>query len=69
MNEDGKCVCPLFSFSLGPDYHWYRQDSNGSWSSKHGGLPVGSSQVTDPGADAAAWGYTTECSAMCARNQ
>lgn len=32
--------------NLGPDYHWYRQDSDGMWSSKHGLTPVGP-QVSD----------------------
>jgi RHS repeat-associated protein len=50
-----------------PDYHWYRQDSNGQWSSKHGQQPVGP-QVPDPNKDAAAWGYDTPCGAMCAPN-
>jgi hypothetical protein len=47
-----------------PDYHWYRQDSNGGWSSKHGQSPVG--PQTDPATDAAAWGYTDNCGCMCA---
>ena len=39
-------------------YHWYRQDSDGSWSHKDGYMPlvVG---VADPIADAAARGYPT----------
>jgi len=52
---------------LGPDYHWYRQDSNGLWSSKHGQLPVGP-QVSDPTKDARSWGYNKSCDAMCAPN-
>ena len=53
---------------LGPDFDWYRQDSNGKWSSKHGYLPVGQ-QVTDTDADAHSWGYFTFCGTMCAPNK
>jgi RHS repeat-associated protein len=53
---------------LGQDYHWYRQDSNGAWSSKHGQTPVGP-QVTDPFADARSWGYDQPCGRMCASDQ
>ncbi len=45
------------------DYHWYRQDSNGLWSSKHGGLKVGE-QVQDPFADGDMWGYKSHCGRM-----
>ena len=55
--------------SLGADYHWYRQDSNGLWSSKHGEGAVQNMQVTDPANDARTWGYRTQCPATCARNQ
>ena len=51
----------------GPDYHWYRQDSNGGWSSQHGHQAVGP-QVTDPIADAKAWGYDRDCGKMCAKD-
>jgi RHS repeat-associated protein len=50
------------------DYHWYREDSNGLWSWKHGGLPVGS-QVSDPAKDAKTWGYNEDCGTMCAKNR
>ena len=50
---------------LGSDYHWYRQDRNGGWSSKHGTTPVGG-QVQDPFADARIWGYDQPCGRMCA---
>jgi len=50
------------------DYHWYRLDSNGMWSSKHGLSPVGP-QISDPSADAKAWGYDVDCGTMCAPNQ
>ena len=52
---------------LGPDYHWYRQDSNGLWSSKHGGTKVGP-QVSSPDTDAHSWGYNVFCGTMCAPN-
>ena len=51
-----------------PDYHWYRQDSNGSWSSKHGSTAVGP-QVNNPDQDATATGYGVFCGRMCAANQ
>jgi RHS repeat-associated protein len=54
-----------------PDYHWYRQDVNGGWSSKHGQAPVGP-QLPDIGAvvqEAYQWGYTDQCGSMCAPNQ
>jgi RHS repeat-associated protein len=50
-----------------PDYHWYRQDSNGKWSSKHGLLPVGP-QVDSPDQDARSTGYDVLCGTMCAKN-
>ena len=53
------------NLDLGRDYHWYRQDSNGLWSSKHGGTPVGP-QVNNPDADAHSWGYNVFCGTMCA---
>jgi len=51
----------------GPDYHWYRQDSNGGWSSKHGWAPVG--PQVNPDEDAVATGYSNFCARMCAPNQ
>ena len=47
------------------DYHWYRQDSNGGWSSKHGWMPV-DRQVPNPDWDAAESGYEITCGTMCA---
>jgi RHS repeat-associated protein len=52
---------------IGADYHWYRQDSNGQWSSKHGNTPVGP-QVSNPQQDADDWGYHTPCGKMCAKD-
>ncbi len=75
--SDGCCPPGYFKVKLyfspdfhgnGPDYHWYRQDSNGGWSSKHGWAPVGP-QIDNPDADAFTWGYTKSCGAMCAPNQ
>jgi len=64
--KNGKCPCHFHLVKLytshnwngsgSPDYHWYRQDSNGRWSSKHGWAPVGP-QVDDPDADAKVTGY------------
>jgi RHS repeat-associated protein len=51
-----------------PDYHWYRQDWNGKWSSKHGSTPVGP-QITNPDQDAHSWGYEFFCGTMCAPNK
>jgi RHS repeat-associated protein len=53
---------------LGPDYHWYRQDMNGQWSSKHGLNPVGP-QISKTDPDAHSWGYDQWCGSMCAPNQ
>lgn len=73
--------CPMVSV---PDFphHWYRQDSNGLWSSKHGQLPVGAEviggsdhptggvgQIIYPDIDAVATGYEKWCANMCAPNQ
>jgi RHS repeat-associated protein len=51
-----------------PDYHWYRQDSNGMWSSKHGWEKVGP-QIANPDIDARSWGYDHPCGTMCAPNK
>jgi hypothetical protein len=40
-------MVPGTTTSLGPDYHWYRLDDNGAWSSKHGRTAVGP-QTSDP---------------------
>jgi hypothetical protein len=65
---DATGVVPLDpADDLGADYHWYRQDSNGDWSNKHGNTPVGP-QVKDPTKDAADWGYKTPCGSMCAKD-
>ena len=77
IDPSGLCPCnahkvklyytPNFGGSGYPDYHWYRQDSNGGWSSKHGWAPVG--PQVDPSQDAAASGYGVFCANMCAPNQ
>jgi RHS repeat-associated protein len=74
IDPSGLCQCgyhrvklfytPNFARSGFPDYHWYRQDSNGGWSSKHGWAPVG--PQIDPDKDAAATGYPVFCARMCA---
>ena len=76
-DPSGLCPCdhhkvklyytPNFGGSGYPDYHWYRQDSNGGWSSKHGLTPVG--PQVDPSKDAAGSGYGVFCANMCAPNQ
>jgi hypothetical protein len=46
------------------DYHWYRQESDGSWSHKPGGgSPIGG--VTDPIKDAMNRGYDQDCGDLC----
>jgi RHS repeat-associated protein len=77
IDPSGLCPCnshkvklyytPNYGGSGYPDYHWYRQDSNGGWSSKHGWAPVG--PQVNPGNDAAASGYGVFCANMCAPNQ
>jgi hypothetical protein len=39
VNKPGFYLVALVS-APGEDYHWYRQDSNGLWSQKHGNAPV-----------------------------
>ena len=41
----------------GADYHWYRQNSDGTWSHKRGDTLV-IDGVIDPMEDARAYGYT-----------
>jgi len=45
------------------DYHWYRQNDDGSWSNKHGDGPV--EKVDDPITDANKYGYDTDCGNLC----
>jgi RHS repeat-associated protein len=54
-----------------PDYHWYRQDANGLWSSKHGQRPVGPQlpNINAVTKEANGWGYDQQCGSMCAPNQ
>lgn len=73
----GNCPCgyyrvrlyytPHFQGSPFPDYHWYRQDSNGGWSSKHGWEPVGPQlpNINGVNKDANGWGYNVFCGTMC----
>lgn len=46
----------LLVVSPGIDYHWYRQDSDGTWSHKRGVYPV-ETGVADPILDAQKLGY------------
>jgi hypothetical protein len=61
----------MYQMTPWDDYHWYRQDSNGGWSSKHGWQKVG--PQVDPDKDAAAGipglpgsSYPDFCARMCA---
>jgi hypothetical protein len=48
------------------DYHWYRQDDDGSWSSKPGNTPVVPVEPgTPPEDDARKRGYPTICGYLC----
>ena len=79
IDPSGLCPCGYHSVQLylsGSDYHWYRQDSNGGWSSKHGWLPVGTQVGSNggsvlgpqPDTDAMSWGYSKYCGTLCAPN-
>lgn len=46
------------------DYHWYRQDDDGSWSHKPGDYSVHIG-ITDPEKDANDRNYTTICGYLC----
>ena len=46
------------AWAMGYDYHWYRQDVDGTWSYKRGAVPV-TTGVTDPVQNAINLGYTT----------
>jgi RHS repeat-associated protein len=77
---NGECPCGFYKVRLYftpnfmgagfPDYHWYRQDSNGGWSSKHGWAPVGpqlpnTNAVDKDAASPASGGYGVFCGTMC----
>lgn len=53
---DGYAV--LLTVSPNEDYHWYRQDTNGTWSHKMGSTPV-ITGVENPIKDAKQRGYTS----------
>jgi|HubBroStandDraft_6_1064221.scaffolds.fasta_scaffold50272_3 hypothetical protein len=80
--KNGECPCDFYKVRLyftpnfggdpnnGPDYHWYRQDSNGGWSSKHGWMPVGpqlpnTNAVDKDAASPSSGGYGVFCGTMC----
>jgi hypothetical protein len=46
------------------DYHWYRQNDDGSWSHKPGDHYV-IDGVSDPEGDAKGRGYTSTCGYFC----
>jgi RHS repeat-associated protein len=61
----------------GVDYHWYRQDDNGTWSQKHGLMPCqnvdeSGNPITDPGKanrdSGGGLNYTVDCGDLCAPN-
>jgi RHS repeat-associated protein len=57
---------PGFTGKAFPDYHWYRQDANCMWSSKHGLGPVDAQlKESEVQTDARSWGYNP-CANMCA---
>jgi RHS repeat-associated protein len=69
IDPSGLCPCGYHEVRLylAPwDYHWYRQDSNGGWSSKHGWAPVG--PQVNPDSDAHHTGYGIFCGTLCAPN-
>lgn len=54
------------------DYHWFRQDDDGSWSHKPGSTPVVNvcngtigKPITDPDNEASKYGYETKCRCGC----
>jgi RHS repeat-associated protein len=82
IDPSGLCPCgyhnarlyytPHYGGGPYPDYHWYRQDSNGWWSSKHGWAKVGPQVGPDswlvgpqPDYDARQSGYSVFCGMLC----
>ena len=71
------CVYVTTEVSGHDDYHWYRQDGNGYWSSKPGrtaatncyDIPGRHIPITNPGADAGLRGYYRKCKpCLCAHS-
>lgn len=66
-----------FSVSAGDNYHWYRQDPDGFWSHKDGGLPVkrvdaSGQPIVDPSKADRAYSnieYSDFCGFYCVRNE
>ena len=58
-----------------PDYHWYRQDGDGTWSDKPGNTaiqrcyPGSNKPVTNPDLDASQSGYPNKCGCFCAKGK
>jgi RHS repeat-associated protein len=64
-------VCLYIS---GDDFHWWRQDPDGTWSSKPGHTPASNCYIgtnipiTSPDTDAPRHGYNQKCGCLCAAN-
>ncbi|MCA9298035.1 MAG: hypothetical protein KDA28_03155 [Phycisphaerales bacterium] len=71
----GSCVVALViapgppASRTGPDFHWYRQNADGSWSHKPGqtkaSTDAAGSPITDPAAAGRGAGYTIFCGYFC----
>jgi len=61
-------------FASSDDYHWWRQDPSGYWSSKPGHTKASNCYagtnipITDPNVDAPLHGYNTKCGCLCAKD-
>jgi RHS repeat-associated protein len=57
------------------DFHWYRRDSDGSWSNKPGGQNISrcylgtNIPITNPDIDAPLRGYEKKCGCLCAKDK
>ncbi len=72
-DKDGKCPKCYYKVKLvlqdNPgfnDYHWYRQDDDGTWSHKPGMGPV-QGPINDPTKDAKKRGYPDDCGYLCVK--
>ena len=81
-SSDGKCPCNHYLIKgvvmdkscvrlrngiLLCDYHWYRQNDDGSWSHKPGDRsPI--PHVDDPVQDAKRMGYDKDCGNLCVKS-
>jgi len=88
-NSTGECPCGRHKVYLvididGRDYHWYRQDSDGTWSHKRGPTEVTNldapvtrnakgKPITDPSKCNRTYpednlNYSKDCGTLCAKN-